>query len=360
MRSISLADGPFADDFFPFSETRTVADIRCGILTIREKWEYFFTVADSGKGEITIPANMLPDQLLVETIREGDPAAMKRAIDQAYKLRNITDIIGMTGREIRRDFELISRDRRTIPVPDSNRIVWSESRKKSQIPGGQIFMEPGAVLEHCILNDSEGPIYIGENALVMEGSMIRGPFALGAEAVVKMGTKIYGATTVGPFCTVGGEIKNSVLFGNSNKAHDGYLGDSVIGEWCNIGGGTSSSNFKNNAGEIKLWNPVKNTFLNAGQKAGLFMGDYSRCAINTAFNSGTVVGVCANVFGKGLTPAYLSSFSWGYDPEERYDFEKAIRDIVQWKKLKNKTLSPHEINVLKNIFDRQYQTDHKN
>jgi len=360
MRSISLADGPFADDFFPFSETRTVADIRCGILTIREKWEYFFTVSDSGKGEIAIPANMLPDQLLVETIREGDPAAMKRAIDQAYKLRNITDIIGMTGREIRRDFELISRDRRTIPVPDSNRIVWSESRKKSQIPGGQIFMEPGAVLEHCILNDSEGPIYIGENALVMEGSMIRGPFALGAEAVVKMGTKIYGATTVGPFCTVGGEIKNSVLFGNSNKAHDGYLGDSVIGEWCNIGGGTSSSNFKNNAGEIKLWNPVKNTFLNAGQKAGLFMGDYSRCAINTAFNSGTVVGVCANVFGKGLTPAYLSSFSWGYDPEERYDFEKAIRDIVQWKKLKNKTLSPHEINVLKNIFDRQYQTDHKN
>ncbi len=361
MRSISLADGPFSNDFFPFSETRTVADIRCGILTIRQKWEYFFEVSDSGKAEIEIPSNILPDLIVTETIAKGNTAAVKKAIDQAYKLQNILDIIRMTDQEIRRDFELITRGRRTIPVPESNRIVLSASgpEKKNRIPGGQIFIEPGAVVEHCMLNDTEGPIYIGRNALIMEGSMIRGPFALGTGSVIKMGTKIYGATTVGPNCIVSGEIKNSAIFGNSNKAHDGYLGDSVIGEWCNIGGGTSNSNLKNNAGVIKLWNPVKNAFLDAGQKVGLFMGDYSRCAINTSFNSGTVVGVCANVFGKGLTPTYLSSFSWGYDPEVRYDFEKAIRDIIQWKKLKNKILSPDEINVLKSIFDRQYETDRK-
>ena len=361
MQSISLADGPLADDFFPFSETRTVADIRCGILTIRQKWEYFFEVLDSGKAEIEIPSNILPDLLLAETIRKGNPAAVKKAIDQAYKLQSIADITRMADQEIRRDFERITGGRRTISIPESNRIVWSVSgpEKKAQTPGEQIFIEPGAVVEHCMLNDTEGPIYIGRNALIMEGSMIRGPFALGTGSVVKMGTKIYGATTVGPYCTVGGEIKNSAIFGNSNKAHDGYLGDSVIGEWCNIGAGTSNSNLKNNAGAIKLWNPIKNAFLDAGQKVGLFMGDYSRCAINTSFNSGTVVGVCANVFGKGLTPTYLSSFSWGYDPEARYDFEKAIRDIIQWKKLKNKILLPDEINVLKSIFDRQYEADRK-
>jgi UDP-N-acetylglucosamine diphosphorylase/glucosamine-1-phosphate N-acetyltransferase len=355
MQSISLTGGPLADDFFPFSETRDVADIRCGILTIRQKWEYFFKVSDSGKGIPAIPANVLPNGILAEAIGKGDPAAVKKAVDQADKLRNIIDIISLTGQEIERDIELITRGRNTIPVTESNRIVHSSSGtgKKSHIPGAQIFIEPGAVMEHCILNDTEGPIYIGENALVMEGCMIRGPFALGAGSVMKMGTKIYGATTVGPYCTIGGEIKNSVIFGNSNKAHDGYLGDSVIGEWCNIGGGTSNSNMKNNAGTIKLWNPLKNSYLDVGQKAGLFMGDYSRCAINTSFNSGTVVGVCANVFGKGLTPAYLSSFSWGYDPETEYDFEKAIRDIIQWKKLKNQTLSSGESNMLKDIFDRR-------
>jgi UDP-N-acetylglucosamine diphosphorylase/glucosamine-1-phosphate N-acetyltransferase len=355
MLSISFADGPFADDFFPFSETRTVADIRCGILTIREKWEYFFKVRDSGTEELAIPANVLPNGSLAETIGQGDAAAIKKAIDQTDRLQNITDILGLNGLEISRDFELITRGRNTIPVPESNRIVSSHSGrgKKPHIPGAHIFIEPGAMVEHCLLNDSEGPIYIGKNALVMEGSMIRGPVALGMGSIVKMGTRIYGATTVGPYCTVGGEIKNSVIFGNSNKAHDGYLGDSVIGEWCNIGGGSSNSNFKNNAGSIKLWNPVKNSFLDAGEKAGLFMGDYSRCAINTAFNSGTIAGVCANVFGKGLTPTYLSSFSWGYDPEERYDFDKAIRDINKWKKLKERALSPREINILKSIFDRQ-------
>jgi UDP-N-acetylglucosamine diphosphorylase/glucosamine-1-phosphate N-acetyltransferase len=356
MKAISLVNGPFADDFFPFSLMRSVADIRCGILSIQQKWSYFFKISDSGNEDpIEIPANVLPDNNLVGAIRKGKASGIQRAIVQATKLQNTLDIIGQNDREIRRDFDLITRDRISAPITISNRIILSKTIPESDrvILPEQIFIEVGAVVEHCILNASEGPIYIGKDALVMEGSMIRGPFALGEQSVVKMGTKIYGATTIGPFCTVGGEIKNSVIFGYSNKAHDGYLGDSVIGEWCNLGAGTSNSNIKNNASEAKLWNPLKNAYINAGLKCGLFMGDYSRSAINTSFNTGTVVGVSAHVFGKGLTPSYLSSFSWGFDPVEAYGFEKAVRHIRQWKKLKNKMLSTAEISHLKTIFDQQ-------
>ncbi len=355
MNPISLTDGPFADDFFPFSLTRSVADIRCGILSIRQKWGYFFSLSDSAEDTLEIPANILTDNNLVEAIRSGDTSAIEKAIAQATKLLNTVDIIRMNDTEIRRDFNLITRGRSTEPIPESNSIILCKSIPASNknILQEQIFIEAGAVVEHCILNVSEGPIYIGKDALVMEGSMIRGPFALGEHAVIKMGAKIYGATTIGPYCTVGGEIKNSVIFGYSNKAHDGYLGDSVVGEWCNLGGGTSNSNIKNNAGAVKLWNPIKNDFTDGGLKCGLFMGDYSRSAINTSFNTGTVVGASANVFGKGLTPSYLSSFSWGYDPVETYDFEKAIQHIIQWKKFKNKSLTSVEISTLKSIFDQQ-------
>jgi hypothetical protein len=163
-----------------------------------------------------------------------------------------------------------------------------------------------------------------------------------------MGSKVYGATSIGPHCTVAGEIKNSVMFGYSNKAHDGYLGDSVIGEWCNLGAGTSNSNLKNNAGEVKIWTPKGQ--VNAGRKCGVFMGDYSKSMINTSFNTGTVVGVCCNVFGPGLTPKYLPSFSWGNDGIDRYEFERAINDIENWKKLKGKKVSKKEKNILKHIF----------
>jgi len=178
--------------------------------------------------------------------------------------------------------------------------------------------------------------------------MIRGPFSLGEGSVLKMGSKVYGATSIGPHCIVGGEVKNSVLFGYSNKAHDGYLGDSVIGEWCNLGAGTSNSNLKNNAGEVKIWTPRGQ--VNAGHKCGLLMGDYSRSMINTSFNTGTVVGVCCNVFGSGLTPKYLPSFSWGNDGIDRYEFERALNDIESWKKLKGKKISKKERSILKHIF----------
>jgi len=185
----------------------------------------------------------------------------------------------------------------------------------------------------------------------MEGSYIRGPFALCEGAVVKMGTRIYGATTVGPYSVVGGEIKNSVIFGYSNKAHDGYLGDSVLGEWCNLGAGTSNSNLKNNASEVSVWHHPQNDFMRAGFKCGLLMGDYSRCAINTAFNTGTVVGVCANIFGEGMPPKHVPNFSWGNKSISRYEFEKAMVDISNWKKLKNQQLADDEVNQLRYIFD---------
>ena len=184
----------------------------------------------------------------------------------------------------------------------------------------------------------------------MEGSLIRGPFALGEGAVVKMGAKIYGATTIGPFSMAGGEIKNSVFFGYSNKAHDGYLGDSVIGEWCNLGAGTSNSNIKNTASEVNVWHYPAKEYIRAGLKCGLLMGDYSRSAINTSFNTGTVVGICANIFGEGIPPKFIPSFTWGNKGLSLYEFEKALADITNWKKLKNQVLTEQEKVKLKHIF----------
>jgi UDP-N-acetylglucosamine diphosphorylase/glucosamine-1-phosphate N-acetyltransferase len=184
----------------------------------------------------------------------------------------------------------------------------------------------------------------------MEGCIIRGPFAMGEGACLKMGAKVYGATTLGPRCVVGGEVKNSVLFGYSNKAHDGYLGDSVIGEWCNLGAGTTNSNLKNNASEVKIWTPQGE--MNAGNKCGVMMGDYSKTAVNTAINTGTVIGVCCNVFGTGLTPKYIPSFSWGSEGVKRYAVEKIFPDIEDWKKLKGETLNENEKSILKYVFEK--------
>jgi UDP-N-acetylglucosamine diphosphorylase/glucosamine-1-phosphate N-acetyltransferase len=211
----------------------------------------------------------------------------------------------------------------------------------------QVFIEEGAVVEHCILNASEGSIYIGKNALLMEGSMLRGPVAICENAVVKMGSKLYSGTTIGPNCTAGGEIKNSILTANSNKAHDGYLGDSLVGEWCNMGAGTSNSNIKNTAGNIKL--QLGKIIVDAGVKFGMLMGDYSRAAINTSFNTGTVVGVCCNVFNNGLTPKYIPDFSWGCNDGIKYELPKAFKDIDNWKKLKGQSITETEKKILEDI-----------
>jgi UDP-N-acetylglucosamine diphosphorylase / glucose-1-phosphate thymidylyltransferase / UDP-N-acetylgalactosamine diphosphorylase / glucosamine-1-phosphate N-acetyltransferase / galactosamine-1-phosphate N-acetyltransferase len=337
----SLVSGFFADDFFPFSLTRSLADFRCGILTIREKWNYHLQDIPQFPSGISIPANIIPDQELVQSIIEAND---EFSLEKTAVLRQIPDILLYNLSEIKKDFDLITKGRLTASISSTNKLT-----------GSAIFLEQGAVVEHSFLNASEGPIYIGKDSLVMEGSMIRGPFALGERSVVKMGAKIYGATSIGPGCVMGGEIKNSIIFGYSNKAHDGYLGDSIIGEWCNLGAGSTNSNMKNSGGSVKLWNPLKKIYVHAGLKCGLMMGDYSRSAINTSFNTGTVVGPASHVFGNGATPSYLPGFSWGYE-HEVYDFERAIQHIGKWKKLKGQVLSDEEIRQLKNIFDQQNQT----
>jgi UDP-N-acetylglucosamine diphosphorylase/glucosamine-1-phosphate N-acetyltransferase len=243
------------------------------------------------------------------------------------------------------DFDLVTAGRSSAPIPDSVQAAGAE----------HIFVEEGARLSHCVLNATTGPIYIGRDAEIMEGALIRGPFAACRGSVVKMGAKIYGATTVGPYCIAGGEIKNVVFLGYSNKGHDGYLGDSVIGEWCNLGAGTSASNVKNNAGIVQVYHPASGGYLHAGQKCGLLMGDYSRSAINTSFNTGTMTGISCNIFGEGFPPHYVPDFSWGQDGRVRYQWDKALRDIGNWKKLKGQLLQDDEIKALKYIFD---QTKH--
>lgn len=343
MNEIVLDDDFARTDLFPFTHNRSVLDIRVGILTLREKWEKFFGLqvktAKEGR-EKTLPANIIPTIELINAIKNNRQDDYLASTPDVKIIRYPWHIFQHTSDMIKADFALITEGRTTEPVSKTN----------SLIQPANIFLEKGAKVEYALLNATDGPIYIGKNAEVMEGSMIRGPFALCEGATVKMGSKIYGST-IGPNSVVGGEIKNSVIFGFSNKAHDGYLGDSVIGEWCNLGAGTSNSNLKNSAGEISVWNDSTKKFIPAGLKCGLLMGDYSRSAINTSFNTGTVVGICCNVFGTGLTPKHIPDFSWGYDPFTKYSFDKAIRDIRNWKKLKNQSLDDMEIRTLKHIFD---------
>ncbi len=338
MNSLSLVDGSFADKFYPFSLTRSVADIRCGILTIREKWAYYFKNIHPLPDDLSVPANVIPNHSLIRSLLSKNREDIYR---YSNRLLNLADILRHNESELKNDFHLITEGRFSEPISNTNKIT-----------GSTIFLENGASVEHCYLNASQGPIYIGKDAQIMEGSMIRGPFAIGEKGIVKMGSKIYGATSAGPGCTLGGEIKNTVLFGYSNKAHDGYLGDSVVGEWCNLGAGSSNSNVKNSGGNIRLWNPVVKSFIEGGIKCGVMMGDYSRSAINTSFNTGTIVGVCCNVFGNGLTPTYLPSFTWGLS-NMSYDFEKAIQHIERWKKFKGMELSEEEIKKLKYIFEQE-------
>ncbi|RYG44505.1 MAG: glucose-1-phosphate thymidylyltransferase [Chitinophagaceae bacterium] len=352
MAAIILDDHPYSLDLFPFAEIRSVADIRVGILTIREKWELatglkIGTSAEAGISQLStaenlVPANLVPSYEWMELFQSGRGSLESVTDPDLVNTLNFPwDIFRLNDYAIRQDFEAITKNRKSAAIPSTVQVLNPS----------KIFIEPGARLTFCTLNASTGPIYIGKNAEVMEGCTIRGPFAACENSVVKMGTRIYGATTVGPNSIVGGELKNVVIFGNSNKGHDGYLGDSVLGEWCNLGAGSSNSNLKNNAGEVKVWNMAARNWLSAGNKCGLLMGDYSRSAINTSFNTGSVVGVCANIFGPGLVPKYVSSFSWGSESSANYSFDKAIEHISNWKKLKKQVLSKDEIQRLKHIFD---------
>ncbi|WP_396188516.1 GlmU family protein [Flavobacterium sp.] len=337
-----LFDGNVRNALLPFTFTRPVADIRVGILTIREKWEKYLgytttTITEEYLSEkfpmvemeenVIINASFLPNQVLAEMVRnmeenqaifyedeviafytkEGQEVDFEtyeiiEFNDECIRIEHTWDIFQKNDAAIREDFDLLTEDRFSQPIPKSVNVIAPEN----------IFIEEGAKLEFVTLNASTGPIYIGKNAEIMEGSVIRGPFALGEEAQVKLATKIYGATTVGPHCRVGGEVNNSVLFAYSNKGHDGFLGNSVLGEWCNIGADSNNSNLKNNYEEVKLWSYESERFEKTGlQFCGLMMGDHSKCGINTMFNTGTVVGVSTNIFGSGFPRNFVPSFSWG-------------------------------------------------
>ncbi len=338
-----LFDGPSREALLPFTFTRPVAEIRIGILTIREKWEKHLgytisTVTEDYLEEkypmveleinIMINASYLPTPSLVKMIEHlspqqaifdgEEPVAFYTKEDQevdfdSYEIfpldtedgltvKQTWDIFAKNEAAIRQDFALLTDGRESQQIPQSNQVLGREN----------IFIEEGAKLEFAILNASKGPIYIGKDAEIMEGSMIRGPFALCEHATVKMGAKIYTGTTVGPHSKVGGEVSNSVIFGYSNKGHDGFLGNSVLGEWCNLGADSNNSNLKNNYAPVRLWSYETEGFAKTGlQFCGLMMGDHSKCGINTMFNTGTVVGVSANIFGGGFPRNFIPSFSWG-------------------------------------------------
>lgn len=338
-----LFDGTVRSALLPFTYTRPVADIRVGILTIREKWEMHLGYTTTSLTEeylmekfpmvemeenIMINASFLPNEILVEMVMNlevNQAIVYKEEIvafytndtqeevdfdvydliefdDEIIQIQNTWDIFEKNDIAIREDFSFLTDERKSQPIPKSVNVIAPEN----------IFIEEGAKLEFVTLNASNGPIYIGKNAEIMEGSVIRGPFALCEEAQVKLATKIYGATTVGPHCRVGGEVNNSVLFGYSNKGHDGFLGNSVLGEWCNIGADSNNSNLKNNYEEVRLWSYETEGFAKTGlQFCGLMMGDHSKCGINTMFNTGTVIGVSTNIFGSGFPRNFVPSFSWG-------------------------------------------------
>jgi UDP-N-acetylglucosamine diphosphorylase/glucosamine-1-phosphate N-acetyltransferase len=336
---IRFIDSGGMDKLYPFTTTRHPADIRVGILTIREKWALLSGQVAKGFA-LPVPGNFIPTQNFLigalAQLEQGEAIVF----DEDQTLEHPWDIFRLNDTAIRQDFELITNGRASEPLQASNQASGINS----------IFIEEGARVAHSILNATAGPIYIGKSVEIMEGCLIRGPVAICEGSVLKMGTRIYGATTVGPYCTVGGEIKNVVMFGFSNKAHDGYLGDSVIGEWCNLGAGTSNSNVLNTAGIVHAWDNGSKTYIPVGLKCGLLMGDYSRAAINTSFNTGTTVGVCCNIFGPGFPPKLVPDFSWG---KERYTFEKAVTHVANWKKLKGHALSDSEQNVLQKLYNNQ-------
>lgn len=374
-------------ELLPLTFTRPVAELRVGILTLREKWEkrtklkasWLTDEYLSGRYPLAIDADNLlvnggamATPSLVEaamSLSRGealfaagcllawrtDANGLAKALEGSYptsgiefvgELRQILHpwhIFSHNGPEIVADFELITRDRTSQVLSPSNTVIGH----------GPLFLEPGAKVEASTLNTTAGPIYIGADAEVMEGCLIRGPFALCDHAQVKMGAKIYGPTTVGPESRVGGEVNNSVLQAYSNKGHDGFLGNSVLGEWCNLGADTNNSNLKNNYDEVKVWSYVKEGFVRTGlQFCGLIMADHSKSGINTMFNTGTVVGVSANVFGSGFPRNFIPSFSWGGAAGlTTYDLDKALATAERVMARRNRPLDHHEVNILTHVFE---------
>ena len=382
-----LFDDYTRNNLLPFTFTKPVADIRFGILTIREKWERFLNCKTSSLTEnylsikfplrkeeknTLINGSFCPNNILVDEIinlktnqalvfedsiialhlpaadidilfdESADNLENIKSKSNPLRLQNLWDIFSKNGEALNEDFIQITKNRKSAKISNTNKLINAND----------IFAEEDAIIEYATLNATAGPIYIGKNAEIMEGSAIRGSFALCENATVKMNAKIYGPTTIGPYSKVGGEINNSVIFGYSNKAHDGFLGNSVIGEWCNLGADTNNSNLKNNYDEVKLWNYPTKKFIKTGmQFCGLFMGDHSKCGINTMFNTGTVVGANANIFGDGFQRNFIPSFSWGGTSGfVDYDIDKAIEVAERVYQRRNLEFTDTDKNILKYIF----------
>lgn len=392
MKNLILFDPDTRDQLLPLTYTRPVCALRVGIMTIHEKWEKWLDGKASyitqdylsdkfpiviSQDNFVINGAVLPDAHICSLIeglknnqallKDGELIAARLDEKQFYNLmedndieelegfeldedsklliiNHLWDIFGFNNDALKSDFEVLTKGRKSAPLSKTNKFLGDES---------QLFIEEGAVIECSILNAKTGPIYIGKNAEIMEGCMIRGGMSLGEGSVLKMGAKIYGATTIGPYCRVGGEVNNSVLIGHSNKGHEGYLGNSVLGEWCNMGADSNNSNLKNNYDEVKLWNYTKEGFVKTGvQFLGLIMGDHSKCGINTMFNTGTVVGVSANIFGAGYPRNFIPSFTWGGSGGlETYPFAKAVDTASRVISRRQLEVTDADREILKYIFD---------
>lgn len=391
IQHIVLFDGNQRNHLLPLTATRAVADLRIGILTIKEKWEkYFNTNVDiltqdylqpkysflQTENTVFINSNYLPTQSLVNDIKNleenqtlknrteliafrtnqsisslNDIQQIKNineygdkqinTIESTYILSNSWNIFSWNGQEIKNDIQLLG----LKPNPE-------KLSKTNTLLGDEIYVGENVSCECSVLNAKNGPIYLADDSEIMEGCTVRGPFALGEHATLKMQAKIYGDTTIGKYSKVGGEVSNSVIFGYSNKGHDGFLGNSVIGEWCNLGADTNNSNLKNNYGKVSAWSYPDKKYINTNlQFCGLIMGDHAKAAINTQFNTGTVVGVCANVFNEGFPPKFIPDFSWGNSSV--FELEKSYEVAQRVMERRDINLSENDKNILKHIFENK-------
>lgn len=389
MNLVLFDDQQIRQSLLPLTFTRPVADMRVGILKISEKWEKLLNLSAFYATEeylkVKFPLNLsnenlfingalLPNEDIVAKIKNlaiGEILAKDKMIlafkcdEKSYQealrgnfgnfkevgfegnadfIKEVWDIFLKNAGEIRRDFKLITTNRQSAGIDDKYTIVYNEQN---------IFVEEGVKIRAAILNAEDGPIYIGKNAQIQEGAIVKGPFALCEGSHLNMGAKMRGDSTIGPFSKVGGEISNSVIFGYSNKAHDGFIGNTVIGEWCNLGADTNTSNLKNNYANVKLWNYPKGGFKDTGlQFCGLIMGDHSKCGINTMFNTGTVVGVSANIFGDGFPRNFIPSFSWGGAAGfTTFDLKKAFEIAEKVMARRGLILDSTEKDILKYVFE---------
>lgn len=378
--NIILFDGEEWENLLPLTFTKPVASLRMGVLSFAERWEKILNSSISYKTQhyleekfsthlqsenIFINPSFFPTKELIQAIKnielntsivfenqlvavrttEAVPTITTKTIelDQIIHIKNSWDLFTYNFQAIEFDYDLLTEGRKSQPISQTNQFLHAE----------RIFLEEGAKVEFSILNASEGPIYIGKDAEIMEGSMIRGGLALCEHAKINMGAKIYSGCTIGPFCKVGGELNNAILMAYSNKGHDGFLGNAVIGEWCNLGADTNNSNLKNNYAEVKLWSYKEARFVKTGlQFCGLIMGDYAKSAINTQFNTGTVVGVCANVFQSGFPPNMIKHYSWGGQSDAPiFSFERACEAAEKMMERRKVEFTSTDEKILKHIFN---------